>query len=334
MHLNQFEPRTKVKKIPAHPNAGQHKTDRQRKIFSPEPPQCNNLTLDSVLSRASIPLAQKIEYSINLIQKSESLALHLDPVNGFYNTFSGGKDSQVLYHLVKLAGVKAKTHMNLTSIDPSEVIRFVRTQYPDVELIKPRISIYDMAKRKKILPTRTLRWCCAIYKETGGAGTVTLLGIRKEESSRRKQRNEIEISNRKFSGNFDQWSEHEEKMITCVKGKDKILVSPIIYWTERDVWEFLNANNIPHCKLYDEGYTRIGCILCPMSNYKSKLRDIQRFPHTKKKWLETIQWLIDNGYLNHNFSDAETGFRWWISGNSFDKFYADEFLQLKIDFEP
>lgn len=334
MRLNQFEPRTKVKKIPAHPNAGQHKTDRQRNFFSPEPPQCNNLTLDSVLSRASIPLAQKIEYSINLIQKSESLALHLDPVNGFYNTFSGGKDSQVLYHLVKLAGVKAKTHMNLTSIDPPEVIRFVRTQYPDVELIKPRISIYDMAKRKKILPTRTLRWCCAIYKETGGAGTVTLLGIRKEESSRRKQRNEIEISNRKFSGNFDQWSEHEEKMITCVKGKDKILVSPIIYWTERDVWEFLNANNIPHCKLYDEGYTRIGCILCPMSNYKTKLRDIRQFPHAKKKWLETIQWLIDNGYINHNFSDAETGFRWWISGNSFEKFYADEFLQLKIDFEP
>lgn len=108
-----------------------------------------NLELGTVLSRASIPLAQKIEYSIDLIRKSEPLALRLDPVNGFYNTFSGGKDSQVLYHLVKLAGVKAKTHMNLTSIDPSEVIRFVRTQYPDVELIKPRISIYDMAKRKK-----------------------------------------------------------------------------------------------------------------------------------------------------------------------------------------
>ena len=30
-------------------------------------------------------------------------------------------------------------------------------------------------------------------------------------------------------------------MVTCVGGKDKILVSPIIYWTEQDVWEFLNA---------------------------------------------------------------------------------------------
>ena len=294
-----------------------------------------NLELGTVLSRASKPLARKIEYSIDLIRKSEPLALRLDPVNGFYNTFSGGKDSQVLYYLVRLAGVKHKTHMNLTSVDPPEVIRFVRTQYPDVELIKPRMSIYDMAKKNHILPTRLIRWCCAEFKETSGAGKVTLIGIRKEESTRRKNREEIstEINGKRTEESFDQWSEHEEQMVTCVKGKDKILVSPIIYWTERDVWEFLNTNRIPHCKLYDEGYSRIGCICCPMSQYKQKLREIQRYPHVKRGWLRAIQWLIDNGYINHNFKDAETGFRWWISGNSFEKFYADEFLQQKIEFE-
>lgn len=46
-----------------------------------------------------------------------------------------------------------------------------------------------------------------------------------------------------------------------------------------------------------------------------------------------MEHLIDNGYMNRNFSDAETGFRWWISDKSFDKFYADEVLQQKIDFE-
>lgn len=293
------------------------------------------LDMDEVLSKVSRPLARKIEYSVDLIRKAERMALRLDPKNGFYNTFSGGKDSQCLYHLVKLAGVKAKTHMNLTSVDPPEVIRFVKTQYPDVELIKPKMSIYDMAKKKHILPTRTFRWCCAEYKEMSGAGKVTLIGVRKQESARRAKREEVSVSikGKWNEQTFDQWSEHEEQMVACVGGKDKILVSPIIYWTEKDVWEFLNANNIPHCKLYDEGYRRIGCICCPMSNYKSKLRDIERFPHVKCKWLETIQHLIDNGYMNRNFSDAETGFRWWISGKSFDKFYADEVLQQKIDFE-
>ena len=110
------------------------------------------LTIESVLSNAKPSLQKKILYSIDLIRKSEKMALRLDPENGFYNTFSGGKDSQVLYHLVKLAGVKHKTHMNLTSVDPPEVLRFVKTQYPDVEMIKPRMSIYDMAKKKHILP--------------------------------------------------------------------------------------------------------------------------------------------------------------------------------------
>lgn len=292
------------------------------------------LSLNDVLAKVSKPLAKKIEYSVDLIRKSEKMALRLDPENGFYNTFSGGKDSQCLYHLVKMAGVKAKTHMNLTSVDPPEVIRFVKTHYPDVQLIKPKMSIYDMAKKKHLMPTRTLRWCCAEFKETSGAGKVTLIGIRKEESARRAKRGEIStnIKGKRNEETFDQWSEHEEQMVTCVGGKDKVLVLPILEWTERDVWEFLNANGIPHCELYDEGYTRIGCIYCPMSSYRQKIREVKRWPHVKRNWLKTIQWLIDNGYIDRNFTDAETGFRWWISGKSYKQFYADEYQQLKIDF--
>ena len=277
-------------------------------------------------------LQSKIDYSIALLQKCEAMALDYDPENGFYLAFSGGKDSQVLYHLAKMAGVRFKAHMNLTSVDPPDVIRFVKQYYPDVELIKPKMSIYDMALKQHIIPTRTMRWCCAEFKELSGAGKVTLIGIRKAESVRRSKREEIEISNHKFSGNFDQFSEHKEKMVTCVNGKDKILVSPILYWTAREVWQFLNSNNIPHCKLYDEGYKRIGCILCPMSNYKQKLKDSQRFPHVRRKWIQTIQKLIDAGYITRNFTDAEFGFNWWISDKGFDQYYADEVLQQKIEF--
>lgn len=309
----------------------------QRDFYTHVPMKASeiNLTLSEVLSRVRPGLQKKILYSIDLIRKAEKMALRLDPENGFYNTFSGGKDSQCLYHLVKLAGVKHKTHMSLTSVDPPEVIRFVKRHYPDVELIKPRMSIYDMAKKKHILPTRIFRWRCAVFKEMSGAGKVTLIGVRKQESARRAKREEIStnIKGNRTEETFDQWSEHEEQMVTCVGGKDKILVSPIIYWTERDVWEFLNANGIPHCELYDQGYTRIGCICCPMSNYRQKLRDIRKYPHVKRGWLKAIQWLIDNGYVNHNFQDAETGFNWWISGKSFDKFHADEVLQQKINFE-
>ena len=280
-------------------------------------------------------LRKKIEYSIDLLRKSEKMALRLDPENGFYLAFSGGKDSQALYHIAVMGGVKFKAHMNLTSVDPPEVIRFVKQQYPDVELIKPKMSIYDMALKKHILPTRTLRWCCAEFKEMSGAGKVTLIGIRKAESARRNKREEIstQIKGNRTEETFDQWSEHEEKMVTCVGGKDKILVSPIIHWTEQDVWEFLNdVVKVPHCELYDEGYTRIGCICCPMSQKRQKLGEIKRYPHVKRRWIQTIQKLIDEGYVNYNFQDPEFGFYWWISGKSFKEFYADEVLQKKIEF--
>lgn len=278
-------------------------------------------------------LQKKIEYSIDLLRKCEDMALRMDSENGFYLAFSGGKDSQALYHICKMAGVKFKAHMNLTSVDPPEVIRFVKKQYPDVDLIKPRISIYDKAKKKGMLPTRIIRWCCAEYKEMSGAGKVTLIGIRHAESARRSKRNEIETSDRKFSGNFDQWSEHKEKMITCVGGKDKILVSPILYWTEKDVWEFLNAQNIPHCSLYDKGYTRIGCICCPMSSRKQKIKEMQDFPHVQRNWENTIEWLMKNKWARaQQLKSKDLAFKWWISGKCFDEFYADEVLQQKIKF--
>lgn len=281
-------------------------------------------------------LQSKLAYSVDLLRRAEKMALRLDPENGFYLAFSGGKDSQALYHIAAMAGVKFKAYMNLTSVDPPEVLRFVKQFYPDVELIKPKMSIYDMSLKKHILPTRTLRWCCAEFKEKSGVGKVTLTGIRRSESVRRSKRGEVSssIKGKRMEETFDQWSEHEESMVTCVGGKDKILVSPIIHWGEKDVWEFLNdVVRVPHCRLYDEGFTRIGCICCPMSQKNQKLREIRRYPHVKNRWVQTVQKLIDKGYINHNFKDPEFCFNWWISGKSFKEFYADEVLQLRLNFD-
>lgn len=279
-------------------------------------------------------MKSKLNYSIDLLRIAEKMALRLDPVNGFYLAFSGGKDSQALYHVAKMAGVRFKAHMNLTSVDPPELIRFVRKHYPDVELIKPKMSIYEMAKKKHILPTRTKRWCCAVYKETSGAGLVTLTGIRKQESARRAKREEVstQLRGKRAEYTFDQWSEHEETMVTCVGGKDKVIVSPIIYWSERDVWDFLNkVVGAPHCELYDLGFRRIGCICCPMSTERQKIKELSRWPHVYRNWLKTIKWLMDNGYVSYDFKSSEFGLKWWLSGKSFEKFFAEEVMQCRLN---
>lgn len=273
-----------------------------------------------VIQKLSGPLRKKVEHSVELLQKAERLALAYDDVYGYYLAFSGGKDSQCLYHVAKLAGVRFKAHMNLTSIDPPEVIRFVKREYPDVELVKPKKSIFQAAVDNKILPTMRVRWCCAEYKETAGAGKVTLIGIRKAESARRAKRNEVEINNRKFSGDIDGLEEYRktknrekrgrkpkdnrevtivnadgERVLGCIKGKESLLISPIIDWTDEEVWEFLDALGVSHCSLYDEGWHRIGCIGCPMSSHKQKMIENKRYPHVKRGWIKAIKAIRNGG---------------------------------------
>lgn len=278
-----------------------------------------NIKLEEALQRASAGLRRKMLYSIELLRKAEKIAMNYDKDGGFFLAFSGGKDSQALYHIAELGGVKFKAHMNLTSVDPPEVIRFVKKCYPDVELVKPKESIYSIAIRRRILPTMRVRWCCAEFKESAGAGKVTLIGIRHEESSRRAKRNEVEISSRKFSGTLDGLEEYrqeqkakkarkksqkdgvnmmnadQEQTLGCIHGKESLLISPIIHWTERDVWEFLNqVVQVAHCELYDEGWRRLGCICCPMSSAKHKRMEELRWPHVKRNWIKAIK-AIRNG---------------------------------------
>jgi phosphoadenosine phosphosulfate reductase len=232
-----------------------------------------------------------------------------------------------------MANVKFKAYMNFTSVDPGEVVRFVKRQYPDVVRVPPRISIYDMAKKKGILPSAKVRWCCAEYKEIGGVGKVTLVGVRREESIRRSKRNEITSSNFKISETFDQFSKHEEEMVACVRGRDKIIISPILHWTERNVWEFLNeVVKVPHCELYDQGHTRIGCILCPMASYKNKLKDIERWSYVKKKWMETIDWLIKNKWTNTTYKSlsAQERFDMWISRMTYKQWMNEKHYQKRL----
>lgn len=387
-----------------------------------------DITVDNALQKASVGLRKKMEYTLQLLQKAEKIALSYDQEDGFYLAFSGGKDSQALLHMAQLAGVKFRAHMNLTSVDPPEVIRFVRTNYKEVELIKPHKSIFRIAVEKQILPTQRVRWCCAEYKEMAGAGKVTLIGIRHKESSRRAKRNEVEISNHKFSGNLDDLEGYRqvqkakrarrrskkdgvnitnadnEQTLGCINGKESLLISPIINWSEHDVWEFLNdVVSVPHCSLYDEGWKRIGCIGCPMSSRKQKLFENKRYPHVKRNWIKAIKairsggvfkreyiwWNIRKDYVplrsvrgllrtskthkwggyywkpkpkrrhrkrlaanaspiptkRKTFSSsdrlteeqeneiAENIYDWWISGVSYKKWYAQKFLQLKLNFD-
>lgn len=308
------------------------------------------MTYEQIMDSCKPSFRKKLQHTVELLRKAEKLALTYDSEDGFFLAFSGGKDSQALYHSAVLAGVKFKAHMNFTSVDPPQVIRFVRENYPDVVTHAPDKSIYQLAVERQILPSQRLRWCCVELKESAGAGKVTLIGIRKSESARRARRNEVEVSGKKFSGDlegFMQWRDDEikrkeeklmrkmkregkkvnedyfsankENEVRCINGKDSILISPIFEWTEQDVWYFLNdVVKVPHCELYDKGYRRIGCIMCPMSQRRQKVREMKEFPHVKRNWIKAIKKIREGGYHKENVQNASgterraPGYGGWI----------------------
>ena len=280
----------------------------------------STMTLEQAYSKARLGLRYHMEQSVALLRKAERLATLYDPENGFYLAFSGGKDSQALYHIAKLAGVPFKGHFSPTTVDPPQVIRFIKKNYPDIEFEKVTKSIYTMALEKRIFPTQKFRWCCAEFKEKGGVGKVVLTGVRHQESMARSKRMELEISGRKFAGtieefqewrverlrkanksvNQDEFTRDKKQEVACISGKDKIIVNPIIEWSDADVWEFLNAVvEVPHCELYDPPYNqhRVGCIMCPMSGYKRKVADSKMYPYVYEKWVQVAEKLIRGGVL-------------------------------------
>lgn len=115
-----------------------------------------------------------------------------EPEEGYYLCFSGGKDSVVIKALADMAGVKYDAHYNVTSVDPPELVYFIREYHPDVIWNYPRdkdgnrITMWNLIPKKKMPPTRIARYCCAVLKEGGGEGRFIVTGVRWAESARRK----------------------------------------------------------------------------------------------------------------------------------------------------
>lgn len=134
----------------------------------------------------------KVEIAIERLKTYE-------PEEGYWLAFSGGKDSIVIKALADMSGVKYKAHYSVTSVDPPELIYFIREHHPDVEFVLPtdkdgnRLSMWNLIPQKRMPPTRIARYCCDYLKEAHGLGKLTVTGVRWAESSNRK-RNQDGIS--------------------------------------------------------------------------------------------------------------------------------------------
>jgi len=242
-----------------------------------------------------------------------------EPPDGYALGFSGGKDSQTAYHLAKEAGVKFEAHYHLTTVDPPEVVYFIRDRYPDVIIDRPALSMWQLIEKKMCLPTRIQRWCCSELKEMYLAGRTIITGVRWAESiSRRNKRAMLELNS--YSKNqimLNSDNDEARRMFEVCALKGKHVLNPIIDWGHEEVWEYLNSREIPHCSLYDEGWSRLGCIACPMSGEKGMARDFARWPKYYGLYLHAVERMLaarNRAGLETCWPNAQAVMDWWIHG--------------------
>lgn len=170
-------------------------------------------------------LKKKVETSIDRIQRFADIADTYSPDGkaGYYLAFSGGKDSIVTKRLLDMAGVKYDAHYRVTSVDPPELVRFIKEYHPDVEREIPRdddgqpITMWNLIPARRMPPTRIVRYCCEALKETGGGDRFGITGVRWAESSNRKQNQGI-ITIPKKNKNNAKLLEYENFMKTIRGG--------------------------------------------------------------------------------------------------------------------
>lgn len=78
--------------------------------------------------------------------------------------YSGGKDSDVLLHLVRVSGIKYVARYKSTTIDPPGTIKHIQEQ-GDVEILRPKKSFFEIVKEYGT-PCRYRRICCKLLKAT------------------------------------------------------------------------------------------------------------------------------------------------------------------------
>lgn len=274
-------------------------------------------------------LQEKIDYSIALIRKAEKLALTMQPDEGFHVGFSGGKDSQAVLELVKMAGVKYRAVYNVTTNDPADNVRFIKHHYPDVEFSVPEKSYFQLITQKGV-PTMFNRWCCALFKETAGVGYVVLTGVRKEESRKRAAYEEVgKWSRSKDEKGRVDLDKMEANEFRCVGGKDKFMVYPILEWTEEDVWEFIALRRLPVNPCY-KTHKRVGCVFCPFARPKEVRAYCETHPKLKAAFIHAIYIYRERERDRQKLPSAEDDFDWWLSHESLDAYIAKK-RQLKLD---
>lgn len=249
-------------------------------------------------------------------------------------TTSGGKDSDVCLRLAEAAGINYEVQHNHTSADAPETVYHVRETFRRLEEKgvkctinwptykgKP-VTMWNLIPQKLMPPTRIARYCCAILKEQSGKDRMITTGVRWAESTKRKNTRGIYETfhsdpTKQIILNND--NDDTRRLFEDCRMKAKRVCNPIIEWTDRDVWDYIESEHIQTNPLYCEGFSRVGCIGCPMAGKRGREIEFARWPTYRRAYIRAFEKMIEvrkeRGKMNGTWRIGTTGedvFNWWM----------------------
>jgi phosphoadenosine phosphosulfate reductase len=244
---------------------------------------------------------------VDLVQEALERIKQHEPPKGYAVRNSFGKDSGVVHRLMEIAEVTFEAHHNLTTVDPPQLIRHGMKNYPNTEIHRPNFTVnmrdgrrvtirnmYDLIVYKGFPPLRNCRYCCDYLKERGIRDRLSVLGKRQEESPARSRITLFE---------------------ECRTDKRQHFFNPIFDWTTKDVWEFTIRYRVPYCELYDQGFTRMGCVLCPQACEAQRDFEASFFQPIYIAYLRTFDRMLkfrpDMAH-KYNWHNAVEVMEWWL----------------------
>jgi 3'-phosphoadenosine 5'-phosphosulfate sulfotransferase (PAPS reductase)/FAD synthetase len=241
----------------------------------------------------SLPLEAKIAKSQLRIRE------WYDYWNGqVYVSFSGGKDSTVLLHLVRSVYPDVPAVFADTGLEYPEIKEFVRST-ENVTIIRPEMTFKSVIEKYgyPVISKRQAQY----IREARNTNSEYLYRLRTEGINRdgsiaqyakisdkwlylidapfkiddrcchvMKKRPftiyERETGRRPYIGTMA--SEGQTRELNWLRhgcnafGLKHPTSQPISFWLEEDIWDYLKRYNVPYSKIYDMGWERTGCMWC------------------------------------------------------------------------
>ena len=210
-------------------------------------------------------LQRKVERAIKLIQSAGADGTVVEVA------YSGGKDSDVILELTKMAGINYRAIYRNTTIDPPGTIAHVKAA--GAEILRPKETFFHLIEQNGF-PNRFMRFCCRFLKEYKVLERC-IMGVRRSESTKRAENYQEPTECREYGSK----SEYVEAYY------------PILEWSDKDVVDFIEAKDIKLHTLYyrQDGSIdpkrRLGCMCCPLAYYKKRIGQFKQHPRMVRAYI-------------------------------------------------